>query len=195
MTDEVRDGRRHGVDMAGRAGDGLRQHPPLAIEDAGRQVARLAHDGGKCRAQQCLRLLLDHGDEPVPHDLQLDVTDRLGHGFLPQLAAGLAVSTSALPASTQTSKLDEAKVEVPSSTMRTGPLIEDPGGRSLLSNTGTQMRLPSAASNTLRSPIAAPARRRGAAGSPAGGSVGVVASTTQLMISISALGMKRANSR
>src|SRR5262249_13754588 len=44
--------------------------------------------------------------------------------------------------------------------MRTGPLIEDPGPRSLLSNTGTQMRLPSAASNTLASPIAAAAGRR-----------------------------------
>ena len=44
MGDEVLDRLRHGVDVARRAGDGLRQHASLAVEDAGRQVARLAHD-------------------------------------------------------------------------------------------------------------------------------------------------------
>ena len=65
--------------MARRAGDGLRQHAALPVEDAGREVARLAHDRGEGRAQQRLRLLLDHGDQPVPHDLQFDLADRLGH--------------------------------------------------------------------------------------------------------------------
>src|SRR3712207_7457930 len=38
-------GLRHGVDVAGRARDGLGQHAPAAVEDAGREVAGLPDDG------------------------------------------------------------------------------------------------------------------------------------------------------
>ena len=34
------DGFGHGVDVPRRAGHGLRQHPPLKVEDPGRDVAR-----------------------------------------------------------------------------------------------------------------------------------------------------------
>ena len=60
------------------------------------------------RAQQRLRLLLDHGDQPVPHDLQVDVAD--GACALAGSSArsfDRAVSTRASPASTATSKLGE----------------------------------------------------------------------------------------
>ena len=73
VTDEVLDRLRHRIDVAGRAGDGLREHPPLAVEDAGGKVAGFAHDRREGGAQQRLALLLDDRDEPVPHDLALDV--------------------------------------------------------------------------------------------------------------------------
>ncbi len=59
--------------MARRAGDRLRQHAALAIEDAGGEIARLAHGGAEGGADHGLRLLLDHGDEPAPHDLGMDL--------------------------------------------------------------------------------------------------------------------------
>jgi hypothetical protein len=42
-------------------GDSLRQHMALKIEDAGRKIAGLRHDGAEGCAQQSLRLLLDNG--------------------------------------------------------------------------------------------------------------------------------------
>ena len=107
VADEVLDGLGHRVDVAGRAGDGLRQHAALPVEDAGREVAGLAHDGREGGAQQRLRLLLDHGDQPVPHDLQFDVADRPGHGRLLSSHRTRAVSTRAPPASTPRSKLGD----------------------------------------------------------------------------------------
>ena len=83
MGDEVLDRFGHRIDVAGRAGDGLGEHAPLAVEDAGREVARLTHDRGERRAQQRLRLLLHHGNQPVPHDLQGDVGGGVGHGGFP----------------------------------------------------------------------------------------------------------------
>jgi len=72
MADEVVDRLRHRVDVSGRPGDGLRQHSALEIEHAGRKIAALAHDRAEGRADEHLCLLLDHGDQPVPHDLQVD---------------------------------------------------------------------------------------------------------------------------
>ena len=75
---------RHGVDMAGRAGHRLGQHAALGVIDAGREIARLARDRAEGGAQQRLRLLLDHRDEPVPHDLRADRgKSLLGHQRLP----------------------------------------------------------------------------------------------------------------
>ena len=59
--------------MAGRAGDGLRHHPAVQVEDAGGQVPGLPHGGGEGRADHDLRLFLDHGDQAVPHDLAVDL--------------------------------------------------------------------------------------------------------------------------
>ena len=72
VADEMLHRLRHRVDVARRAGHRLRQHAALAVEHAGREVAALAHDRRERRAHQHLRLLLDHRDQAVPHDLQVD---------------------------------------------------------------------------------------------------------------------------
>jgi hypothetical protein len=91
VADEVLHRFRHRVDVAGRAGDGLRQHAAPAVEDAGGEVAALAHDRREGRADQHLRLLLDHGDQPVPHDLPIDQPDIVAaHGQAPQTVAKTA---------------------------------------------------------------------------------------------------------
>ena len=77
---EVTDDFGHGVDVAGRAGHCLRHHAAVQVEDAGRQVARFPHRGGEGGADHDLRLLLDHRDQAVPHDLPMDL--REGVGFM-----------------------------------------------------------------------------------------------------------------
>ena len=72
VADEVLHRLGHRVDVAGRAGHRLRQHAALEVEHAGREVAALAHDRRERGAHQHLRLLLDHRDQAVPHDLQVD---------------------------------------------------------------------------------------------------------------------------
>src|SRR3546814_1718437 len=62
--------------MSGGPGNGLRQHPALHVEDAGRDVAGLARRGGEGGAHQGLGLLLDHREQPVPLDLQVDLVER-----------------------------------------------------------------------------------------------------------------------
>ena len=71
--DEVIDRRGHGVDVAGRAGDGLGHHPAFRVEDPGRQVPGLTHAGAEGGAHQAEGLLLHHRDQPVPHHLQSQV--------------------------------------------------------------------------------------------------------------------------
>ena len=51
---------RHGVDMAGRAADRLRDHPPLGVEHAAGQVLAFAHDGAEGGADQRVLLLVGH---------------------------------------------------------------------------------------------------------------------------------------
>ena len=55
--------------MARCARDGLRQHAPLPVEDAGRKVAGLTGAGRERRSHQHQRLLFNNGDESVPHHL------------------------------------------------------------------------------------------------------------------------------
>ena len=69
MADEMPDGFRHRVDVAGRPGLGLRKHPPIGVEDAGGKVAAFPHDRAERCPDQGLRLFLDHGNESIPHDL------------------------------------------------------------------------------------------------------------------------------
>ena len=78
MSDEMLHRLGHGIDVARRSGHRLRQHPSLRIEYAGREIAAFAHDRAESRAQQNLRLLLDHGNQPVPHDLQIDEVRAVG---------------------------------------------------------------------------------------------------------------------
>ena len=64
---------RHRVDVAGRSGDGLGDHPPPAVEHARGQVPRLAHDGRERRAHERGGLLVDGGDQPAPQDVEGDL--------------------------------------------------------------------------------------------------------------------------
>ena len=80
-ADKMRHRVGHGVDVAGRAGDRLRQHLTVGIIDPGREIARLAHRGRKGGAHQRLRLFLNDRDQPVPHDLIGDVGMCLCHGL------------------------------------------------------------------------------------------------------------------
>ena len=75
-VEEMLDRRRHRVDVAGCAGDRLRQHVAVTIEHPGREVARLAHRRREGRAHQGLRLLFDDRDQPAPHDLHVDLRQR-----------------------------------------------------------------------------------------------------------------------
>ena len=59
----------HRIDVARRAGHGLRDHAPVGQEHAGRQVAGLARGGAECGANQCLRLFLDNGEQSAPDQL------------------------------------------------------------------------------------------------------------------------------
>jgi hypothetical protein len=72
VLEEVGDGGGHGVDVAGRARHRLGDHVALRVIDAGGQIARLARDGAEGGAEQGLRLLLNHRDQAVPHDLRAD---------------------------------------------------------------------------------------------------------------------------
>jgi hypothetical protein len=61
--------------MAGGAGHRLGQHPALQVEHPGREIAAFAHDRREGGAHQHLGLLLHHGDQAVPHDLPMNLTE------------------------------------------------------------------------------------------------------------------------
>ncbi len=79
----------HRIDVARRAGHGLRQHVAVAVEHPGRQIAGLAHRGRKRGAHQRLRLLLDDRDQPRPHDLHMDLRQRCIRGGAASFGSGL----------------------------------------------------------------------------------------------------------
>ena len=84
LLQEMPDTFGHGIDVAGRAGDRLRHHAAVQVENAGGQVAGLAHRGREGGADHDLRLLLDDRDQAVPHDLAMDLRERVGfvrHAF------------------------------------------------------------------------------------------------------------------
>ena len=116
--DEVRDGVGHGVDVAGRAGDRLGQHAALRVISAGGEVAGLADGGGKRRADKRLRLFLDDGDQPVPHDLVGN-----GEGFLGHRASPYACRTMSMqPSGWLTARrLEGRTIVVSSSVIAEGP--------------------------------------------------------------------------
>ena len=92
---------------------------PSAVEDAGREIAAFAHDRAEGGAHQGLRLLLDHGDQAVPHDLQVDQA-RCWTGSSSVPHASLRSMTIQPDASICAAKLAEI-VEVSSSATMAGP--------------------------------------------------------------------------
>jgi hypothetical protein len=76
---EVAHGGGHRVDVARRACHRLGEHAPARIVHARREVARLPGDGPERGVEQRLRLLLDHGDQPVPHHLHVNAFERFVH--------------------------------------------------------------------------------------------------------------------
>jgi hypothetical protein len=87
---EVLHRRRERVDVTRCAGVRLREHPAARVEERRGEVAGLAHDRREGRAHEGRRLLVHHGDEPRPEDLEGDrVQRRLSHrspppGFRPR---------------------------------------------------------------------------------------------------------------
>ena len=72
LLHEVPDAFAHGVDVPGRAGDGLRHHAALQVEDTRGEIARLPHGRAERGADHHLGLFFHHRDEAVPHHLPLD---------------------------------------------------------------------------------------------------------------------------
>ena len=68
--------RGHRVHVTGRTGHGLGEHAAVEIEHARGKIAGLAHGIGERRANERLRLLVDDGDQPVPHELIMDLRER-----------------------------------------------------------------------------------------------------------------------
>ena len=80
MANEMVDGRRHGIDVAGRAGHRLGQHPPLRIEHAGGKITAFPNDRAERRSKQRGCLFLDHSRQAMPHDLKANGVP-LGHAI------------------------------------------------------------------------------------------------------------------
>ena len=76
LGEDVGDADRQRVDVAGRAGDGLRDHATAAVEHGVGEVARLADDRAERGALQRACLLVDRGDQALPQDLELDWVER-----------------------------------------------------------------------------------------------------------------------
>ena len=72
LVEDRAHGHRQRVDVAGRAGDRLGDHPAAPVEHGVGEVAGLAHDRAERRPLQGLGLLVDGGDQALPEDLQLD---------------------------------------------------------------------------------------------------------------------------
>jgi hypothetical protein len=69
---QVGAGERQRIDVAGRAGIGLRHHAPAPIEQRHRKIAGLAHDRAEGDALQRLGALVDDADQVGPEDFELD---------------------------------------------------------------------------------------------------------------------------
>ena len=117
FREEMSDALHHGIDVARRAGDGLREHPAVEVEDAGGEIARLANGGGEGGADHRLRLLLDDGDQAVPHDLPLDGGELCRRGL-----AVDAVADRAVPLDARNGRARRARLQLhPTGSVRCGP--------------------------------------------------------------------------
>src|SRR5262249_35202817 len=120
LPDEVEHRLRHRIDMARRAGHRLSQHLALRREATGREVARLAYGGREGGAEQRHRLLLDDGDEAVPHHLQTDIGN-VGHRCAPLRTRRIEPSSWITA-----SKVEVTTVVVSRSRMSAGPTMRAP---------------------------------------------------------------------
>ena len=118
FADEMDDAPCHRVHVARRAGNGLRQHAALEVEHAGRDIARLARTRGEGGAHQRAGLLLDDGEQAVPHDLEADISGRT-HVTSSRTIWPRALMRALKPCGTT--------VVVPSSTISAGPSSDMPG--------------------------------------------------------------------
>jgi len=73
FIEEMLDRFRHRIDVPGRASHRLRNHAAIGQEHARGKIAGFTRRRAERGAHQRLRLLLDHGDQAVPHHLHLDV--------------------------------------------------------------------------------------------------------------------------
>ena len=74
---EMTDAFGHRVHMAGRSGHRLRHHAAVQVEHAGGEISRFAHGGGKRGADHDPCLFLHDRDEAVPHDLAMNLGQRI----------------------------------------------------------------------------------------------------------------------
>ncbi len=72
FVEEMRNGRGHGVYVAGRSGHRLGDHVALCIINTSREVTCFACDGAKGGAEEGLCLFFDHCDQTIPHHLGFD---------------------------------------------------------------------------------------------------------------------------
>ena len=75
IAQEMRDRLRHRVDVPGVPVTACASMRPSRVENAGREIARLARRRAESGPQQRLRLLFDDRDQAVPHHLHVDVGD------------------------------------------------------------------------------------------------------------------------
>src|SRR6266851_1543356 len=184
LADEMDDAPGHRVDVARRAGDGLGQHAAFEVEHAGRDVARLARAGREGGAHQRTGLLLDHGEQAVPHHLQANIGGRT-HVTSSSTIWPRALIRALKPCGTT--------VVVPSSTISAGPSSDMPGPSAARSCKAALSWRPDAGSSTARWPLGGGATAF--AGVPAGLGNGrsVAIDRVQVSASTSSLGMARPN--
>ena len=176
--------------MARRAGDGLGQHAALQVEDAGREVARLAHGGAEGGADHGLRLFLDHRDQAVPHDLPVETATALRcscAALLRQVAGQPGPSPcGAKPGGTS--------VVVSASAISAGPARCWPGGQAPRGDQviGGDPAAPARVSSVALALAARPwRRRRGSARAAAAPARACATVTRRSAISIGAAGDRR----
>ena len=75
-ADEMRAGDRQRIDVAGRAGVGLRHHAAAPVEQRTGQIAGLAHHRAEGDALQRLGALGDDADQVGPQDFEFDAVHR-----------------------------------------------------------------------------------------------------------------------
>ena len=87
FLNEMRAGGGQRVDMAGRAGHGLGDHPAFAVQQGAGEIACFAHHGAESDALQGAGLFAGRADQVAPEDFELDTVHC--HRQFPCFAASL----------------------------------------------------------------------------------------------------------